>query len=239
MSILDDFIDTERNNYTTRDNNIFAFSLGQALRYYKFLLIVAERYKKTSKKMVTTVNKMMNFSIKPHPMTTEEIRLMEEANRLTTLVHLEIESFYMFAKIFLDKIALFIQNYFGPERGISLVSHHKWVNNHEKFRLAKDLTYPQGFSQSIIFLQEHICDYRDKQISHLYNQKAIKGTSWGGTKQAKISSGGQLYPTETGSKVQVQNSYELLYLLQAIDTYIQQLITLIESNRAKTRFGLK
>jgi len=216
------------------------------LRYYNFLLIVADRYKKTSEKMVSTLNKSLKLSVKlnpanssePIPMTDEQIRLMEEANRLTTLVHLEIESFYMFAKIFLDKIALFIQNYFGTVRGISLVSHHKWVNNREKFCLAKDLTYPQGFSQSIIFLQEHICDYRDKQISHLYSQKTIKATSWGDTKQTKISSS-QLYPTRTGNKVQVQSSYELPYLLQAIDTYIQQLITLIESNRAKTRFGLK
>lgn len=243
MSILSDFIGTEREQYTNRDNNLFAFSLGQALRYYNFLLIVADRYKKASKKMISTSNKMMKL-IHAQPsgsnlMTDEQIRLMEEASRLTALVHLEIESFYMFAKIFLDKIALFIKNYFGTVRKISLVSHHKWVNNHEKFRLAKDLTYPQGFSQSIIFLQEHICDYRDKQISHLYSQKTIKATSWGDTKQAKISSGGQLYPTETGNKVQVQSSYELLYLLQAIDTYIQQLITLIESNRAKTRFGLK
>lgn len=245
MSILDDFIDTERKHYTNRYNNLFAISLGQALRYYNFLLIIADRYKKTSEKMVST-SKSLKLSIElnpantsePIPMTDEQIRLMEEANRLTTLVHLEIESFYLFAKIFLDKIALFIQNYFGKVHGISLFSHNKWVKNHEKFRSAKDLTYPQDFSQSIVFLKEHICDYRDKQISHLYSQRTIKGTSWGDTKQTKISPA-QLYPTETGNKVQVQNSYELLGLMQAIDTYIQQLITLIESNRAKTRFELR
>jgi hypothetical protein len=243
MNILSEFINNERDQYTTKDNNLFAISLGQALRYYNFLIIIANRYKKVSTKMVSTLMKLHRElkpadNGKPTTMNDEQMRLMEESNRLTNLVHLEIENFYMFAKIFLDKIALFIQNYFGTARGISLVSHHKWTNNHEKFRSAKDLIYPQGFSQSIIFLKEHICDYRDKQISHLHSQKIIKGTSWDDAKLTRIASG-QIYPTETENKVQTQSSGELLGLMQAIDTYIQHLITLIESNRAKTRFELK
>lgn len=174
----------------------------------------------------------------PTPINAEQTRFIRESHQLTNLVHLEIESFYMFAKIFLDKIALFIQNYFGPERGISLISHHKLANNLEKFRLAKDLVYPQGFPQSVIFMKEHICDYRDKQISHLYGQRIIRATSWGDAKQTKIILA-QIYPTETKNEVQAQSSDELLSLMQAIDTYIQYLVTLIESNRAKTRFKLK
>lgn len=239
MSILDDFIDTERKHYTGRDNNLFTFSLAQALIYYNFLLIVADRYKKTSKKIVSTYNKIIKLinaqPSGPRPMTDELMRLTKEGQRLNTLVQLEIERFYLFAKIFLDKIALFIQNYFGPARGISLRSHDRLEKEHERFRLAKDLTYPQGFSRSIIFLKEHISDYRDKQISHMQSHRSVKGTMWGATEQVKISTM-QLYPTET--EKEAQDSQELLALIEAIDTYIQHLITLIESNRAKTRFKL-
>ena len=35
---------------------------------------------------------------------------------LTTRLHLEIESFYLFAKILLDKVAHFVEFYFGPGR---------------------------------------------------------------------------------------------------------------------------
>jgi hypothetical protein len=242
MSILSEFINNERDKYITKDNNLFAISLGQALRYYDFLIIIADKYNKDGKKMISAFNKMMKLiraqPSGPNLMTDEQIRLMEEENRLTTLVHLDIESFYMCAKVFLDKIALFIQNYFGTARGISLVSHHRLANGQERFRLAKDLAYPQGFSKSIIFLKEHICDYRDKQISHLYNQRIIRGTSLGDAQRTTILNT-YLYPTEIDNKVQAQSSHELPELMRAIDIYIQHLITLIESNRAKTRFELK
>lgn len=186
MSILSDFIETEREQYSNGDNNVFASSLGQALRYYGFLMIIAERYKKTCRKMTSTFNKIMNSSVNYHPMTTEENRLYEESNRLNTQIQLEIESFYLFAKIFLDKIALFIEKYFGQSRGISITSHDKWTKDHNKFCLNKDLTCPASFSKSIIFLKEHIVDYRDKQIVHLYNQRTIKGIAWDVTKSSRI-----------------------------------------------------
>jgi len=240
MSIIDDFIDNERKHYTGKDSNLFAFSLAQSLRYYDFLLIVAARYEKASEKAVSAHNKLMKPLLaqpgKEISMTVKQMRLFVEQRLLQTLVHLEIESFYMFAKIFLDKIALFIQNYFGPEQGISLRSHDKLEKEHERFRLAKGLTYPQGFSRSIIFLKEHISDYRDKQISHMYSQRAVKGTTWGDNKQMKITTM-QLFPT--GNEFKSPSSEDLSLLLQAIDTYIQQLIAFIESNRAKTRFELK
>lgn len=239
MSILCDFIDNERKHYTGKDSNLFAFSLGQSLRYYDFLLIVFDRYKKACGKAVSAHNKLMKPSLaqpgKEIPVTGKQMRLWVEWRQLHFLVHLEIESFYMFAKIFLDKIALFIKNYFGPEQGISLRSHDKLEKEHERFRLAKGLTYPRGFSQSIIFLKEHISDYRDKQVSHMYSQRAVKGTTWGDNKQMKITTM-QLFPT--GNEFKSPSSEDLSLLLQAIDTYIQQLIVLIESNRAKTKFKL-
>ncbi len=236
MNTLSNFIVTERYHYTNEDGNLFASSLGEALRYYKFLLIVADRYRKISKEMVSISNRERKLTPAqtggPFPVTDEQMRLMEEWNRLNTLVHLEIESFYLFAKIFLDKIALFIQKYFGQVRGISLRSHDKWTKDHEQFRLTKGLTYPESLSQIIIFLNKRIVDYRDKQITHLYSQRTVRGTAWGRAKHMRIAA----YHSERGEQA---HSEELPELIQVIDEYIQQLITLIESNRAKTRFELR
>lgn len=236
MSVLADFVSTERNQYITHDGNLFASSLGEALRYYNFLLIVADRYKQTTRKFVSNSKKTWKLTPPqtsgPIPMTYKQIRLMEERSRLSTLIHLEIESFYMFANIFLDKIALFIQNYFGPEQGVPLSSHHKWQENHKQFRLAKDLTYPQGFSESIIFLKEHISRYRNRQIVHMESQRVTRAIAWGRTEHTKIAA----YHIKSGEQSQ---SEELPELIQAIDIYIQQLITFIKSDRAKTRLKLK
>ena len=126
-NMLSGFINTERSQYTTKDNNKFAFALGQALRYYGFLLIILERCEKASRNMISIHEKSMKLmstqTSEPVPMTVEQMRLMEESSRLMTLVHLEIESFYLFAKIFLDNVARFLWVYFGEAQGVSLKSH--------------------------------------------------------------------------------------------------------------------
>ncbi len=96
MSTLSNFISTERKKYTTEDGNLFASSLGEARRYYNFLVIITDRYKKTSKKMVSNSNKSRELTPTqtsgPFIMTDEQIRLSDEWSRYNTLIHLEIES---------------------------------------------------------------------------------------------------------------------------------------------------
>lgn len=237
MNILFDFIDTERKHYTIEDGNLFASSLGEALRYYDFLLIITDRYREISKKIASISDKSHKLTFakasgKPSPLTDEQTSLYNEMNRLTPLINLEIESWYLFAKIFLDKIAMFVQDYFGQARAISLKSHDKWEKNHEQYRLAKDLTYPPNFSHNVIFLKELISDYRDKEIAHLHSQSLTRGIGWSNAERIRIFA----YDRESSKQT---HSEELPQLMQAIDTYIQQVITLVGSNRAKTRFKLK
>jgi hypothetical protein len=237
MTRLSEFIQTERALYADNDNNLFAFSLSQALRYYEFLVIIANRYKKVSIKRVANLQKFMSSVQSVGKMTGKETRLYKEMLQLDPLVHLEIESFYLFAKIFLDKVALFLQDYFGQARGISLRSHDKLTKYQEQYRTLKQLVYPKGFSESLQLLKEHICDYRDKQISHLQNPKATKGTSFkpGGKIQMFVA---PLFPNQNELDAQVE-SKELTELLIDIDTYIQLTINVIELNRNQTRFRLK
>jgi hypothetical protein len=49
--------------------------------------------------------------------------LMSQSQGLTSDLHLEIESYYVFAKIILDDVARAIEYYFGPHRGLALDSH--------------------------------------------------------------------------------------------------------------------
>jgi hypothetical protein len=239
MTILSDFIRTERELYANNDNNLFAFSLSQALRYYEFILIIANRHKEVSQKMVLNSMKLMESITAQNieAMTDEQIHLYTEGPELATLVHLEIESFYLFAKTLLDKVALFLQNYFGQARGISLISHDKLTKSYDQYRIAKGLVYPSGFSESLQFLKEHVCDYRDKQISHLQNPRTNKGTIFSASGQTRIVAV-PFFPNPNEIGIQIESS-ELPELLSSIDTYIQLVITVIELNRAKTRFRLK
>ncbi len=239
MTTLSDFIQTEREFYTGNDNNLFMFALSQALRYYEFILIIAKRHEEVSQKMVSNSMKLRESlsGQSSGTMTDEQMRLYTEGSHLTTLVHLEIESFYVFAKTLLDKLALFLQDYFGIARRISLISHDKLTKNHEQYSIAKELIYPNGFSESLQFLKKHVCDYRDKQISHLQNPRTYKATIFNASGQTRIAVS-YLFPNQREIDVEVE-SKELPELLHAIDTYIQTIMTVIELNRTKTRYKLK
>ena len=239
MDILSEFIHTERFQYANKDNNKFAFALGQASRYYGFLLIILERCEKASRNMISISEKSMKLmstqTSEPVPVTVEQMRLMEESSWLMTLVHLEIESFYLFAKIFLDNVARFLYVYFGSAQGVSLKSHGNLAVHHKRYCEVKSLAVPQGFSESVMLLKERICDYRDDVIAHEMSLRTIKGTAWGASKDAIIT-GGTLYPREGDSRA---TSEALPQLMDAINIYIRQVITLIQSNRDKTRLKLK
>ncbi|MCK6463201.1 MAG: hypothetical protein L6Q29_05300, partial [Candidatus Pacebacteria bacterium] len=211
-------------------------SLSQASRYYEFILIVANRHNEVSQKMILNHTKLMDLtSVNGNGvMSEEQVRIYNDGIHLTTLVHLEIESFYLFAKTLLDKLALFLQNYFGQARGISLISHDKLTKGYVEYGTAKGLTYPNGFSESLLFLKEHVCDYRDKQISHLQNPRSIKGTLFNASGQTRIVNT-PLFPNQNELGMQVE-SKTLPELLHAIDTHIQLIILTVRENRDKTRY---
>ena len=175
--------------------------------------------------------------------TPEQGRLMVKSNELTTQLHLEIESFYMFAKVFLDNVARFLWVYFGQERRVGLESHDALAKEHKKYFEAKDLVVPEGLSESIALLKKNICDYRDKKISHELSLRTQKATAWSGSGEARIVVG----ETRKDDNTVVwrfafnsdSTSVELPQLMDKINAYIGQVKTLIESNRVKARFQLK
>jgi hypothetical protein len=225
----------ERSHYEINDNNMFAFALGQASGYYDFLLIILDRYEKASKEFVSVNEKSMKLmrtqTSETVLVTDEQMRLLEESSRLTTPVHLEIESFYLFAKVLLDTVARFLYVYFGQGRGVRPNSHNDLAKHHEKYLEAKGLVIPEGLSESIMLLKESICDYRDDEISHELSLRRIRATAWSGSGGARIASG-MMFPRK-GDKT--ATSAALAQLMKDVNVYIGKVIMLIESNRDKSR----
>lgn len=232
---LSTFIQTERDEYESQHGNLFAFSLAQALRYYDFVVIIFERYERASELAKTGFSSFQR-SIQEQSegvMSDEQMNLLTQQHRDATIVHLEIESFYLFAKIFLDKIAFFLRDYFGEVTGISLISHHGLQKNHEQYRAAKELVFPDGFADRVHFLQDRIVDFRDDEITHKTNPRTVRGTSYG-AEVGMIRT--RLYPNERDDQVE---SHSLSELMGALEEYVEQIVAIIEMNRSKSRFQLK
>src|SRR5689334_1122524 len=99
---------------------------GDVLRYAEFVDEIVYRFSAEASRHAKDIDRWTRkrwlFSRRRSPDYNQSRR-----------VHLEIESFYVFAKILLDRFAQLIQLFFGPARDLSLSSHHKLSNNIEQF----------------------------------------------------------------------------------------------------------
>ena len=211
------FIASERRGFSNLQNNMFAMGFGQLSRYYEFLSIILQRYQQVSQDFIANTRQLQSLvAAGTHEATKEQLSLHAEGGRIATRLHLEIESFYLFAKILLDKAARMLEFYFGPARSLSLDSHDDLVKRLKKYVNVKKLVLPDGFSDLAHQLKKDISDHRDYQIAHEKSPRTIHGTvydSEGGTRIASI----RFSPKPSERQVET----ELLDdLLAQIDDYI-------------------
>jgi len=237
---LNDFVGNERRRFSTRDDNLFSTAFSQIIRDYDFLQVIIERYKSADKAFLANIKTSLELSKsfpsgESHPLTKEESRLLEEGRKLTTLLHLEIESFYLFVKILLDKVAKFVWFYFGETRGLSLNSHDKLFKNIESYVNMKRLTsLPKKLITLINELKE-VADYRDKMITHEWSPRTMRGTMFDLTLGRSRISSHKLYPKD-GDRQTESNIPD--QIVSKIDEYLEEIIKYVTTNRDKTRLEL-
>lgn len=192
----------ERNHYPGQANNWFAFALGQAERYEAFLHIILARYHETTAAFLAaqkpTGGLMAAAGPGPREMTPEEIAVYRQRLILAPQLQLDSESFYLFAKILLDRLAKFLESYFRPShsekalaRGFSFNSHDELSKRFESFAQARGLEVPSTLLPLINDLKSKISDFRDYQISHNPDLHVSHAMMWsiteGKPRMAKVS----------------------------------------------------
>jgi hypothetical protein len=193
-----EFIWSERDRCHGYDNNRFAFSIGQALRYYEYLFIICDRYKTNSKEFIRIIKEFHKL-IKEKggdKLKEDELALLSQQHDLSAIIHLDIESFYVFSKIFLDKLSHFIQDYFGNVRAHSLSSHAKMIKNISGYAEIIGIKSIGSLKYKADELNKTITDYRDKEITHQNNPRTIRGTGYSRDGDTTISTT-YLYPNES------------------------------------------
>lgn len=234
---LNEFITKHRNRFENRDNNRFAFSFSSITRYYQFLQIIFERYTRASSEFVQNTQELQKSFKKDKSGTVnqEQSKLFERGGILSTNLHLEIESFYLFAKILLDKVARSIEFYFGATRGLSLDSHDDLAKRIEKYCVSKKIELPKDFLSTIRELKSEISDFRDYEIAHEKNPRTLRGTSFTMDGKTRLNLN-VVYPTEKelNSKKYQRESAFIGDLLIKIDKYLNRFIDITEANADKT-----
>jgi len=235
--IINSFVESERNKFEIVHNNMFAFSFSQVTRYYDFLLIVRKRYEESSKLFIANFKEFQDRINKipgSHPMTPKQIRIQSAESLITTKLHLEIESFYIFAKIMLDQLSRAIELYFGQARNLTLDSHDDFCKNISRYTLKKGIIIRKKLIDSAEKLKSDISDFRDKEIAHNKKPRTVRGTMFSATGETSMMLS-NIYPKLSDKQVESKHINELL---SSIDNYIDEIIVFLQTNNSKTNLLL-
>ncbi len=234
-----DFIVSEKDRFENRHNNMFAFAFSHITIYREYLQILLDQHKISSKKFIENHQALQKtFLPGTHKLTQQQLEIQVAGRALTTQAHLEIESFYLFAKILLDKIANAIEFYFGEGRSLPLTSHDKLTKNIEKYAEIKGLTIDKKLIETINRLKTDISDFRDYQIQHIAkerNPRTMKGTLFDAEGNVRLSLN-HLYPTD---KDKQHDTKTLADLIDEIDEYIEVIVKFTKANSDKTVLELE
>lgn len=239
MKIIDDLIESEHSSlgdsqFTGVQFTGFATSWQAVARYHTFLTLIVEREARATEIYSLAGKALRDTPPSPGPyLTAEQERRLNDLDRATDLLHLEIESFYLFAKILLDAVARAIEKYFGQERACSLDSHHDLIDNFAEYTAQKKLDIPKDFIERAKRLREDVSNFRDHEIAHSKRLNRITATAvTRDGRRATMIATSTVVPQER-LKPQA-SSIHVGELMSAVESYVASAIEIVKNNRDKT-----
>jgi hypothetical protein len=239
LKITDDLIESEHSRLdATQCTGVqfagFSTSWQAVARYHTFLMLIVEREAKATEIFSLAGKALRDTPPSPGPyLTAEQERRLNELDKATDLLHLEIESFYLFAKILLDAVARAIEKYFGQGKACSLDSHHDLIDNFAEYAAQKKLDIPPDFIEKARRLREDISNFRDHEIAHNKRLNRVTATALtqDGRRATMIATSTVVPPERMRPQA---NSIHVGELMSSVENYIAGAIEIVKSNREKT-----
>ncbi len=212
-----------------------AFSLGQVARYVRILEIARKRYEEIAQISQTRFLEKMNWAKQPgtRKLTSDEIRDLDNDWKRELLLHREIETYFMFSNILLGKIAYCIEDFFGLVEPTGLHSHNQLCKNIKKYSQSLSLVLPEGFWERAVNLKDIVTDFRNNQVTHFLDPRAIYGTMYHPKDRVQMSVS-RLNPKSGETQVDSPNIKETN---RTVGDYIDLFIEFIQINRDKSRYN--
>jgi len=105
MGISSEFLQEEQSHYDGSGIDRLRAAMGNVLRLERYLEIILSRYSFAEGNFRNSL-RQLNEAMKEHPIPMEEqSKAFEQQSYWLTLLNLEVESFYLFAKMELDACA--------------------------------------------------------------------------------------------------------------------------------------
>jgi len=238
MKKIDDLIESERHRFVDGVQLSGFVTSWQAVdRYHIFLTLLMESEAKATQTYSEKLKAWMGTPLSPSQHLTEEQQhRLAEDRKAADVLHLEIESYYLFSKILLDTVARAIEKHFGQVRKCSLDSHHDLVNKFGKYTELKKLVIPSGFMEKAVWLKKNISDFRDYEIAHDKRLNRVTATALTRDGRATMIATSTVVPAER-FKPQADSTH-VSELMAAVGDYIVAAIEIVKTNRNKTKLKL-
>jgi hypothetical protein len=201
-------------------------AFGHLLRGYRYLELIHERFVPTArryKEQLAQLIDKMDPAFEGSAITYDEqmAGMYADMGDLLDIAHVDLETFYLFAKTVLERAAQYVEMYFGADPKLPLRPHEKLRANFEEYASRRGIVVPEGFVPALAqvhdFIYTHNSDSAtndapqspgDLMIAHTEERPGSNGSPAGVT----------LLSLTTGR------------LLSVVDAYLRAVVSLIRAN---------
>jgi hypothetical protein len=157
--------------HSARDAAQLHGAFGHVLRGYRYLELVHERHVPTAKRykeLLALLFTKMDPAFDGGAITyDDEMATMDaEMADLLDIAHLDLETFYLFAKTVLDRVAQYVELYFGPEPKLPVRAHEKLYANFSEYATRRGIVVPDGFTQAVRDVQDMIFTHQPESATN-------------------------------------------------------------------------
>ncbi len=220
-------------SHSSRDAAALHGSFGHILRGYRYLELIHERHVPTAKHYKELLAKLisrMDPAFEGGQITYDDEMATMDADMgdLLDVAHVDLETFYLFAKTVLERTAQYIELYFGSEPKLSVRSHDKLRANFSEFAERRGIVIPDNFNDAFAHVHDMVFTHQaesatndarvaqspsDLMIAHTDNTPGANGAS-SGVMRLSLTTG---------------------QLLNVVDAYLRSVLELARANpnRAK------
>lgn len=219
--------------HSSREAAVLHAAFGHILRGYRYLELIHERHVPTAKRykeQLAALFSKMDPAFDGGAITyDEEMESMDaEMGDLLDVAHLDLETFYLFSKTVLDRVAQYVELYFGSEPKLPVRAHDKLFGNFSEYATRRGIVLPDGFMQSVAHVHEMISTHQsdsatnDARVAQSPSDLMIAHTD--------------LRPGPNGSANSVTRlSLTTGQLLNTVDGYLRLVLELIRRNPNRAR----
>ena len=229
LNRLDELVAAEwKRHPNASDANALGAPVGQVIEGYQFVRMAFARYEVSAAAFMTALTRLHDsIAGKSGSATPEQARLMEQRRMSSVTNQYEMQCFFLFSALLLDKIARLVLFYFGQAKGVSLNSHHSFLKQQTTYATRKELLVPDGLAAAQQQLQGKIVDVRDKLVTHVNNPRAAHATTFNIKKAGTGFGVTHIHPKPSDEWRQADPPDDLMPL---IDQYLLLVVDLLTVN---------